>query len=293
MEKEQQHRSSQLDVNSAEVDNKQNKISVSSNDSETLASNCHQTTYARSRFIEKALATRARALNSEFTPFRPPEYIVDRLNEIDAQSAVENESHQDLNGVDCTLNNDQKSDTNNTVLQAGTKLSTLKDGFGDDRDCIKDESRFYQRAKKAVMNNKMKGTRKEALKRNIKITIIVVVAFIAYIIYGSYIRSQEGNELQNIKDNLPYALDSYTVIYKVEENNDGVELYIEKSNKLYLGLNQSQIQAKLDKIANNAQNLCKIPFIYTMIESGKSLKVLLNTEDHLVNSSVVVNKCAP
>lgn len=232
--------------------------------------------YVVPRYLQKALYTRSKALNENFRDYGVPTSIQENLRALD--------------NTEGALSKGSRYEDPNAPKEYIEALHKQQQQAQDDEDDL-EQSRIYKKAKSHIYKVKsQEQSLKDKLSKNFKIVLVVIVGLIGYYMYGNYIREMP-NELDELKQALPLKIDEYTTIEKIDEDDKGLTMYIVKANELYAGSNPQEIQTRLDNVAQGAQNMCKIPIIYSMIESGKTLTVLLSTQDDAYKSSIIIDKC--
>lgn len=249
--------------------NKQNQDEQTENEQD-------KDTYVVPRYLQKALYMRSKALHENFRDYGMPQSLQDNLRALD--------NTQDA------LSKGSRYEDPNAPKEYLEALHKKEQHLDEEEDEIM-QSHLYKKAKSHMqIAQEQEQSLKDKIAKNFKIVLVVIVGLIGYYLYGNYIR-EIPNELDELKQALPLKIDKYTTIEKIEENDKNLTMYIVKSNELYNGASAQEIQERLNNVAHSAQNMCKIPIIYSMIESGKTLTVLLSTQDNAYKSSITIDKC--
>lgn len=154
-----------------------------------------------------------------------------------------------------------------------------------------DDSLFYKKAMQHVnrMNNEKKAVLAK-ISKNLKLFLIIIIAFAGYYAYNEYTRSDEEISVSALQAKLPIKLDSYTTLQKVSLDDNSLNLEVIKSKESFQEI--KDLESVLNVYIQSASsNFCKIPLFSDMIKKGRRISVLLKSNDDSFSREFVVSHC--
>ena len=154
-----------------------------------------------------------------------------------------------------------------------------------------DDSLFYKKAMQHVnrMNNEKKAVLAK-ISKNLKLFLIIIIAFAGYYAYNEYTRSDEELSVSAIQAKLPLKLDSYTTLQKVSLDDNSLDLEVVKAKESFQDI--KDLESALNVYIQSASsNFCKIPLFSDMIKKGRRISVLLKSDDDSFSREFVVSHC--
>ena len=187
-----------------------------------------------------------------------------------------------------TVNDLSPSNTeSNTDLNSDRYKSLKGVQFGRNAD----DSLFYKKAMQHVnrMNNEKKAVLAK-ISKNLKLFLIIIIAFAGYYAYNEYTRSDEELSVSAIQAKLPLKLDSYTTLQKVSLDDNSLNLEVIKAKESFQDI--KDLESALNVYIQSASsNFCKIPLFSDMIKKGRRISVLLKSDDDSFSREFVVSHC--
>lgn len=217
------------------------------------------------------------AIHNEIKVKGLPEEVLRRKEELERELDLEAQglSPNNVNQQDKFSDGNSKQDAEHTTTEDLDKVETL----------------FYNKAKSRVEQlNLSKSNVSEKIKRNFKLFIIIIVAFIGYYIYGVYFEDSDDKSLQNVQAQLPIELDDTTTLTAVDLVENNFTLKITKSQEAFKD-SQDQEKALNLYIDSAKSNFCKIPLFLDMIKKGKKIVVIMDAKDDSFHKEFSVSKC--
>ena len=217
------------------------------------------------------------AIHNEIKVKGLPEEVLRRKEELERELDLEAQglSPNNVNQQDKFSDGNSKQDAEHTTTEDLDKVETL----------------FYNKAKSRVEQlNLSKSNVSEKIKRNFKLFIIIIVAFIGYYIYGVYFEDSDDKSLQNVQAQLPIELDDTTTLTAVDLVENNFTLKITKSQEAFKDT-QDQEKALNLYIDRAKSNFCKIPLFLDMIKKGKKIVVIMDAKDDSFHKEFSVSKC--
>ncbi len=161
------------------------------------------------------------------------------------------------------------------------------------QESMEDEggSRFYDKASR-ILNRSLKKSRETSLrlKRNFKIFLVVVLSFAGYYLYGEYLK-KDVDSIEALQQTVPLRLDENTVLTAVENLTSEVILRITKDADYDAAVSPEEREAELNRIADNAQQLCKNSLLGQIVRNGRNLTVILAAEDGSYERRIEIRQC--
>ena len=154
-----------------------------------------------------------------------------------------------------------------------------------------DDSLFYKKAMQHVnrMNNEKKAVLAK-ISKNLKLFLIIIIAFAGYYAYNEYTRSDEELSVSAIQAKLPLKLDLYTTLQKVSLDDNSLDLEVVKAKESFQDI--KDLESALNVYIQSASsNFCKIPLFSDMIKKGRRISVLLKSDDDSFSREFVVSHC--
>lgn len=187
---------------------------------------------------------------------------------------VISENHNDLTPSNTDLNSDRYKSLKGVQLGRNA-----------------DDSLFYKKAMQHVnrMNNEKKAVLAK-ISKNLKLFLIIIIAFAGYYAYNEYTRSDEELSVSALQAKLPIKLDSYTTLQKVSLDANSLNLEVIKSKESFQEI--KDLDSALNVYIQSASsNFCKIPLFSDMIKKGRRISVLLKSDDDSFSREFVVSHC--
>ena len=183
----------------------------------------------------------------------------------------------------------EKGEIHNIDLQ---KYKSFKDlHIGSKAGNKVDESLFYKKAMQHVnrMNNEKKAVLAK-ISKNLKLFLIIIIAFAGYYAYNEYTRSDEELSVSAIQAKLPLKLDLYTTLQKVSLDDNSLDLEVVKAKESFQDI--KDLESALNVYIQSASsNFCKNPLFSDMIKKGRRISVLLKSDDDSFSREFVVSHC--
>lgn len=217
-----------------------------------------------------------------------PDEIKSRLKDLEDTSEqeglLENSKLQDEKVISENPNDLSPS---NTDLNSDRYKSLKGVQFGRNAD----DSLFYKKAMQHVnrMNNEKKAVLAK-ISKNLKLFLIIIIAFAGYYAYNEYTRSDEELSVSAIQAKLPLKLDLYTTLQKVSLDDNSLDLEVVKAKESFQDI--KDLESALNVYIQSASsNFCKIPLFSDMIKKGRRISVLLKSDDDSFSREFVVSHC--
>lgn len=217
-----------------------------------------------------------------------PDEIKSRLKDLEdtfeQEGLLENSKLQDEKVISENPNDLSPS---NTDLNSDRYKSLKGVQFGRNAD----DSLFYKKAMQHVnrMNNEKKAVLAK-ISKNLKLFLIIIIAFAGYYAYNEYTRSDEELSVSAIQAKLPLKLDLYTTLQKVSLDDNSLNLEVIKSKESFQDI--KDLESALNVYIQSASsNFCKIPLFSDMIKKGRRISVLLKSDDDSFSREFVVSHC--
>lgn len=77
------------------------------------------------------------------------------------------------------------------------------------------------------------------ISKNLKLFLIIIIAFAGYYAYNEYTRSDEELSVSAIQAKLPLKLDLYTTLQKVSLDDNSLDLEVVKAKRVFSGYKRS------------------------------------------------------
>ncbi len=217
-----------------------------------------------------------------------PDEIKSRLKDLEdtfeQEGLLENRKLQDEKAISENPNDLSPS---NTDLNSDRYKSLKGVQFGRNAD----DSLFYKKAMQHVnrMNNEKKAVLAK-ISKNLKLFLIIIIAFAGYYAYNEYTRSDEELSVSAIQAKLPLKLDLYTTLQKVSLDDNSLDLEVVKAKESFQNI--KDLESALNVYIQSASsNFCKIPLFSDMIKKGRRISVLLKSDDDSFSREFVVSHC--
>lgn len=217
-----------------------------------------------------------------------PDEIKSRLKDLEdtfeQEGLLENSKLQDEKVISENPNGLSPS---NTDLNSDRYKSLKGVQFGRNAD----DSLFYKKAMQHVnrMNNEKKAVLAK-ISKNLKLFLIIIIAFAGYYAYNEYTRSDEELSVSAIQAKLPLKLDLYTTLQKVSLDDNSLDLEVVKAKESFQDI--KDLESALNVYIQSASsNFCKIPLFSDMIKKGRRISVLLKSDDDSFSREFVVSHC--
>ena len=217
-----------------------------------------------------------------------PDEIKSRLKDLEdtfeQEGLLENSKLQDEKVISENPNDLSPS---NTDLNSDRYKSLKGVQFGRNAD----DSLFYKKAMQHVngMNNEKKAVLAK-ISKNLKLFLIIIIAFAGYYAYNEYTRSDEELSVSAIQAKLPLKLDLYTTLQKVSLDDNSLDLEVVKAKESFQDI--KDLESALNVYIQSASsNFCKIPLFSDMIKKGRRISVLLKSDDDSFSREFVVSHC--
>lgn len=217
-----------------------------------------------------------------------PDEIKSRLKDLEdtfeQEGLLENRKLQDEKVISENPNDLSPS---NTDLNSDRYKSLKGVQFGRNAD----DSLFYKKAMQHVnrMNNEKKAVLAK-ISKNLKLFLIIIIAFAGYYAYNEYTRSDEELSVSAIQAKLPLKLDLYTTLQKVSLDDNSLDLEVVKAKESFQNI--KDLESALNVYIQSASsNFCKIPLFSDMIKKGRRISVLLKSDDDSFSREFVVSHC--
>ena len=139
------------------------------------------------------------------------------------------------------------------------------------------------------INNEKKAVLAK-ISKNLKLFLIIIIAFAGYYAYNEYTRSDEELSVSAIQAKLPLKLDLYTTLQKVSLDDNSLALEVVKAKESFQDI--KDLESALNVYIQSASsNFCKIPLFSDMIKKGRRISVLLKSDDDSFSREFVVSHC--
>lgn len=231
------------------------------------------------RFLPDDVKERLKDLEEEFENERMSEDKKLSDNNSNSQDEINENSRSYI----------EKVEIHNIDLQ---KYKSFKDlHIGSKAGNKVDESLFYKKAMQHVnrMNNEKKAVLAK-ISKNLKLFLIIIIAFAGYYAYNEYTRSDEELSVSALQAKLPIKLDSYTTLQKVSLDDNSLNLEVVKAKESFQDI--KDLDSALNVYIQSASsNFCKIPLFSDMIKKGRRISVLLKSDDDSFSREFVVSHC--
>lgn len=261
-----------------------------------------------SHIVKKAMHTMAHAHGEEYEPFRLPAKMRAALAQIDREAELERQKEQEAEAAAAAaagkqLPNEDPAAKANSADDPFTKMHSLTPEEQAEAEKLYAEqarikaggARFYGKYQKLMADQEVrKEENRMRVRRNLKLSFIVILGLMAYVGYNFFFGNNSGQgSVEELKAALPLQIDSYTSMVRIDDRNEDFKIYfeIDTANESFKALDATQKEAKLNAIEQNAPLLCKNPLIHSIIVSGKKVTLLLEASDRSFHREFSVDKC--
>lgn len=261
-----------------------------------------------SHIVKKAMHTMAHAHGEEYEPFRLPAKMRAALAQIDHEAELERQKEQEAEAAAAAaagkpLPAEDPAAKANTADDPFTKMHSLTPDEQAEAEKLYAEqarikaggARFYGKYQKLMADQEVrKEENRMRVRRNLKLSFIVILGLMAYVGYNFFFGHNSGQgSVEELKAALPLQIDSYTSMVRIDDRNEDFKIYfeIDTANESFKALDAAQKEAKLNAIEQNAPLLCKNPLIHSIIVSGKKVTLLLEASDRSFHREFSVDKC--
>ena len=261
-----------------------------------------------SHIVKKAMHTMAHAHGEEYEPFRLPAKMRAALAQIDHEAELERQKEQEAEAAAAAaagkpLPAEDPATKANTADDPFTKMHSLTPEEQAEAEKLYAEqarikaggARFYGKYQKLMADQEVrKEENRMRVRRNLKLSFIVILGLMAYVGYNFFFGHNSGQgSVEELKAALPLQIDSYTSMVRIDDRNEDFKIYfeIDTANESFKALDTAQKEAKLNAIEQNAPLLCKNPLIHSIIVSGKKVTLLLEASDRSFHREFSVDKC--
>lgn len=261
-----------------------------------------------SHIVKKAMHTMAHAYGEEYEPFRLPAKMRAALAQIDHEAELERQKEQEAEAAAAAaagkpLPAEDPATKANTADDPFTKMHSLTPEEQAEAEKLYAEqarikaggARFYGKYQKLMADQEVrKEENRMRVRRNLKLSFIVILGLMAYVGYNFFFGHNSGQgSVEELKAALPLQIDSYTSMVRIDDRNEDFKIYfeIDTANESFKALDAAQKEAKLNAIEQNAPLLCKNPLIHSIIVSGKKVTLLLEASDRSFHREFSVDKC--
>ena len=261
-----------------------------------------------SHIVKKAMHTMAHAHGEEYEPFRLPAKMRAALAQIDHEAELERQKEQEAEAAAAAaagkpLPAEDPATKANTADDPFTKMHSLTPEEQAEAEKLYAEqarikaggARFYGKYQKLMADQEVrKEENRMRVRRNLKLSFIVILGLMAYVGYNFFFGHNSGQgSVEELKAALPLQIDSYTSMVRIDDRNEDFKIYfeIDTANESFKALDAAQKEAKLNAIEQNAPLLCKNPLIHSIIVSGKKVTLLLEASDRSFHREFSVDKC--
>lgn len=261
-----------------------------------------------SHIVKKAMHTMAHAHGEEYEPFRLPAKMRAALAQIDHEAELERQKEQEAEAAAAAaagkpLPAEDPAAKAHTADDPFTKMHSLTPEEQAEAEKLYAEqarikaggARFYGKYQKLMADQEVrKEENRMRVRRNLKLSFIVILGLMAYVGYNFFFGHNSGQgSVEELKAALPLQIDSYTSMVRIDDRNEDFKIYfeIDTANESFKALDTAQKEAKLNAIEQNAPLLCKNPLIHSIIVSGKKVTLLLEASDRSFHREFSVDKC--
>lgn len=261
-----------------------------------------------SHIVKKAMHTMAHAHGEEYEPFRLPAKMRAALAQIDREAELERQKEQEAEAAAAAaegkpLPAEDPATKANSADDPFTKMHSLTPEEQAEAEKLYAEqarikaggARFYGKYQKLMADQEVrKEENRMRVRRNLKLSFIVILGLMAYVGYNFFFGHNSGQgSVEELKAALPLQIDSYTSMVRIDDRNEDFKIYfeIDTANESFKALDTAQKEAKLNAIEQNAPLLCKNPLIHSIIVSGKKVTLLLEASDRSFHREFSVDKC--
>lgn len=265
-----------------------------------------------SHIVKKAMHTMAHAHGEEYEPFRLPAKMRAALAQIDQEAELERKKEQEAEAAAAAatalaegkpLPAEDSAPKANTADDPFTKMHSLTPEeqavaeklYAEQARIKAGGARFYGKYQKLMADQEVrKEENRMRVRRNLKLSFIVILGLMAYVGYNFFFGHNSGqSSVEELKAALPLQIDSYTSMVRIDDRNDDFKIYfeIDTANESFKALDAAPKEAKLNAIEQNAPLLCKNPLIHSIIVSGKKVTLLLEASDRSFHREFSVDKC--
>ena len=261
-----------------------------------------------SHIVKKAMHTMAHAYGEEYEPFRLPAKMRAALAQIDHEAELERQKEQEAEAAAAAaagkpLPAEDPAAKAHTADDPFTKMHSLTPEEQAEAEKLYAEqarikaggARFYGKYQKLMADQEVrKEENRMRVRRNLKLSFIVILGLMAYVGYNFFFGHNSGQgSVEELKAALPLQIDSYTSMVRIDDRNEDFKIYfeIDTANESFKALDTAQKEAKLNAIEQNAPLLCKNPLIHSIIVSGKKVTLLLEASDRSFHREFSVDKC--
>lgn len=176
-------------------------------------------------------------------------------------------------------------------------MKEAEQGIKEEKKREKDEgdALFYShveglRQRFKAMNEEKKKSRFS--KQNIRALVLCAALFASWMVWNRYFGPDDTElSLDDLRSHLPLSVDQNTKITAAADDADGLHLLIEKTGNEYANLSDDEAAARKDAFLRRARALCRNELFSLYVRSGKTLHVLLKTDDGRPDRSISVDKC--
>ena len=261
-----------------------------------------------SHIVKKAMHTMAHAHGEEYEPFRLPAKMRAALAQIDHEAELERQKEQEAEAAAAAaagkpLPAEDPAAKANTADDPFTKMHSrtpeeqaeAEKRYAEQARIKAGGARFYGKYQKLMADQEVrKEENRMRVRRNLKLSFIVILGLMAYVGYNFFFGHNSGQgSVEELKAALPLQIDSYTSMVRIDDRNEDFKIYfeIDTANESFKALDAAQKEAKLNAIEQNAPLLCKNPLIHSIIVSGKKVTLLLEASDRSFHREFSVDKC--
>lgn len=258
--------------------------------------------------VKKAMHTMASARGEEYEPFRLPAKMRAALAQIDHESELEKQKEQEqerkaAEASGTPLPEEQSSgDSSSGSVDPFAQMHSLTPEEKAEAEKLYMEqarikgggSRFYGKYQKLLAEQEVrKEENRMRVRRNLKLSFIVIIGLMAYVGYNFFNGQgrQNLNSIEELKAALPLSIDSYTSMVRIDDRNNDFKIFFEMDPQAFAGLDEGQKNERLNSFEHNAPLLCKNPLISSIIASGKKVTLLLEASDRSFFREFSVDKC--
>lgn len=256
--------------------------------------------------LKKAMHTMANARGEEYEPFRLPAKMRAALAQIDRESELERQKEYEAEVQAAASAGkpipEKEDDAAKGQPDPFAQLHSLTPEEKEEAEKLYMEQarikaggpRFYGKYQKMLAEQEVrKEENRMRVRRNLKLSFIVIIGLMAYVGYNFFYGSKDSslNSIEELKAALPLSIDSYTSMVRIDDRNNDFKIYFEMEPEAFAGLDEAQKDARLDSFAQNAPLLCKNPLIHSIIASGKKVTLLLEASDRSFFREFSVDKC--
>ena len=224
-----------------------------------------------SHIVKKAMHTMAHAHGEEYEPFRLPAKMRAALAQIDHEAELERQKEQEAEAAAAAaagkpLPAEDPATKANTADDPFTKMHSLTPEEQAEAEKLYAEqarikaggARFYGKYQKLMADQEVrKEENRMRVRRNLKLSFIVILGLMAYVGYNFFFGHNSGQgSVEELKAALPLQIDSYTSMVRIDDRNEDFKIYfeIDTANESFKALDAAQKEAKLNAIEQNASS---------------------------------------